>query len=485
MAVQFSPAKMKRGNTMSIDILDDGIRNVLRKRSGKIFLAILVIVSAAIFYFTALKQRYVMIDEFTGIHQAEYVRITAIFFTCVFAITCLFELGELRRLPAIYALAAMLMTALIVLGKVSLLDYQSNDYEIFLSSWVYEYSLLSIPKALGAFVGTDYAPPYLYFLILISRIKEFPWQYLIKAVSVAFDALLGYGIMKLVSIRKEGALYRLGAFFLTMVLPTVVFNGAYWGQCDVVYSSICILAIYHALKRRDALSFLLFGVALSYKLQTVFFLPILFPLWLRRDIRLRYLILLPVGYMLMMAPALLGGKSLHSVLTVHLQQMGSYNFITMNGPSIYEWFIASSGSSARLYEMFSQMAIFLSFGVLVMICFYLSLHKDAIDEDATLLSGLLFLSAMPLLLPKMHERYAFGADVLSLAVCMNKPRRRFLLPFCFGFGSYVVYTAGLAGEKIMDKSFASCFFLAGVILTGIELFYTIKEKEMDLQMVKA
>ena len=165
--------------------------------------------------------------------------------------------------------------------------------------------------------------------------------------------------------------------------------------------------------------------------------------------------------------------------------MGSYNFITMNGPSIYEWFIASSGSSARLYEMFSQMAIFLSFGVLVMICFYLSLHKDAIDEDATLLSGLLFLSAMPLLLPKMHERYAFGADVLSLAVCMNKPRRRFLLPFCFGFGSYVVYTAGLAGEKIMDKSFASCFFLAGVILTGIELFYTIKEKEMDLQMVKA
>ncbi len=47
----------------------------------------------------------------------------------------------------------------------------------------------------------------------------------------------------------------------------------------------------------------LFGMALSFKLQTVFFLPTLLPLWLRKDIKLRHLVLIPAAYMAMMIPA--------------------------------------------------------------------------------------------------------------------------------------------------------------------------------------
>ena len=78
--------------------------------------------------------------------------------------------------------------------------------------------------------------------------------------------------------------------------------------------------MYIALQKKSARSMILFGMALSFKLQTVFFLPALLPLWLRKDIKLRHLALIPAAYMAMMIPAFLGGKSLHHALTVYTAQ---------------------------------------------------------------------------------------------------------------------------------------------------------------------
>ena len=48
--------------------------------------------------------------------------------------------------------------------------------------------------------------------------------------------------------------------------------------------------LYLALAKKPCRSMLSFGVALSFKLQTVFFLPALLPLWLRKDVKLRHLL---------------------------------------------------------------------------------------------------------------------------------------------------------------------------------------------------
>lgn len=60
------------------------------------------------------------------------------------------------------------------------------------------------------------------------------------------------------------------------------------------------------LKKRGAACMMFFGAALSFKLQTVFFLPVLLPLWLRKDIKLRHVLLIPVAYLGMMVPAFWG-----------------------------------------------------------------------------------------------------------------------------------------------------------------------------------
>ncbi len=443
-------------------------------------LVFLAVLSTGIFFCIARIQRYAMIDDLTSFRQAEFILISAISFTCVFAVTVLLQIRELKRLSVFNVILALLMTGMIILGKISLLDYQSNDYEIFLSGWIYEYTQLPLWNAIGTYIGSDYSPPYLYFLALISRLTVFPWLYLIKAISVAFDALLACAIMKIVGLRRESPVFRIGTYLVTLLLPTVVFNGAYWGQCDIIYTSICMMALYLALRQKSIGSFLLFGVALSFKLQTVFFLPALLPLWLHRDIKLRWVFLLPAGYMVMMIPALLAGKSLHHVLTVFLQQAGQYNFITVNGPSIYELFLQPKQPDAGVfYEMFSQMALLLTFGAVFGISLLLCLNCRRLNTESILLSALLFLSVVPLLLPKMHERYSFGADVMALAVCMWNPKRRFALPILFGMSSYFLYTAGMAGNEVLPPQLAVLFYVAGISMTLIELVTVLKESSSE------
>ncbi|MBQ9007997.1 MAG: DUF2029 domain-containing protein [Clostridia bacterium] len=459
-----------------MEVFDDKIRDILKKNVGWITLAVMAMLSVGIFFGVARVQRYAVVEDLTSFKQAEFIQITAVSFTFVFAITVLFQLREMKRLSIFNVILALLVTGLIILGKISLLDYQSNDYEIFLSEWIYSYTQLPLWNAIGTYIGSDYSPPYLYFLALISRLTVFPWLYLIKAFSVAFDALLAYAIMKMVGFRWESPVFRIGTYLITLLLPTVVFNGAYWGQCDIIYTSLCMLAIYLALRQKSIGSFFLFGIALSFKLQTVFFLPVLLPLWLHRDIKLRWIFLIPAGYMLMMVPALLAGKSLHHVLTVFAQQAGQYNYIVMNGPSIYELLLLSKQVNAgQLYEMLSPMAMFLTFGGVLGISLMLCIYRRRLNVETILLSALLYLSAVPLLLPKMHERYSFGADVMAMAVCMWNPKRRFALPFFFGLSSYFLYTAGMAGREVLAPQLAVLFYVAGIGMTLIELVTVLRE----------
>ena len=92
---------------------------------------------------------------------------------------------------------------------------------------------------------------------------------------------------------------------------------------------------------------------------------------------------------------------------------------------------------------------------------------------STLLFTQLVLAGVPFFLPKMHERYTFGADVLSLVVAVVEPRLA-ALPLFFGLASYICYTAGLPGDSIMALKWAALFQLAAIALTAVELARTLR-----------
>lgn len=468
---------------MKKNAVSDALRAGLNRRPGRAARLALLVLATAVFFVFARYARYAKIDDFSGYKTGQMQIISGVIFAAIYAASYAVQLHTGRKLPVWMHILLAVITGAVLLGKISLLDYVSDDYDIFLSNWIYEYSQMGLKEGLGTYIGSDYSPPYLYLMQLISRMKDYPPQYLVKAITMAFEVLLCTALMKLTSLRVKGEGAQLLTYHIASLLPTVVFNGAYWGQCDAIYAAFSLMAVYMGLTRRSARSMIFFGVALSFKLQTVFFLPVLLPLWLRKDIKLRHLVLMSAAYMAMMIPALWGGKSLHHVLTVYTQQAGNYNLITMNAPNLYQFLPGLDKD--MLYNMFSGMAMVLGFACVLAMCTLVSLHCDRLSVDATLLACLLMLGGVPFFLPKMHERYTFGADVLSLVLAVYAPGRRILLPLCFGFASYVAYTAGLPGDRIMDLKWAAMFQMVGVALTAAELWRALNTKSDALAEVKA
>ena len=202
-------------------------------------------------------------------------------------------------------------------------------------------------------------------------------------------------------------------------------------------------------------------------------------------IKLRHVLLIPVAYLGMMVPAFWGGKSLHHALTVYMTQAGTYNFITVNGPSLYH-FLPAGMDKEMLYTMFSGMALALGMAMLAAVCLLLCLRREQITQESVVLACLLVLGGVPFFLPKMHERYTFGADVLSLVTAAYCPKR-VVLPLLFGLASYICYTAGLPGDAIMELKWATLCQGAAVALTAAALWRSLHEDKENacLTEVKA
>ena len=469
---------------MTKDFASDALRDALNRRIPDWARALLFALATAVFGVFAYHARYAKLDEFGSFQMGKILMITALVFTALYAVLLAVQMHMARKMPLSVQLLLCVITGAILLGKISLLDYVSDDYSIFLSDWIYSYTQMGIKEGLGTYIGSDYTPPYLYLMLLISRIEGYPWQYLVKALSMLWEGLMAYAVVKLAGLKVKGTGARLLIFNMALLLPTVVFNGAYWGQCDVIYASFCLLALYLALEKRGAWSMALFGVALSFKLQTVFFLPVMLPLWLRKDIKLRHILMIPAAYMAMMIPALWGGKSLHHVLTCYMMQAGTYNFISVNGPSLYNFLPDLAKNKAMFYDMFAPMALCLGFAMLIAVCGLLCVRRDHITKEGTLLACLLVLGGVPFFLPKMHERYTFGADVLAFVMACYNPKR-VLLPLLFGFASYICYTGGLPGDSILPLKWATVCQGAAVALTAAALWKSLHEEKAESWEVKA
>ena len=182
---------------MNKNFADDALRGLLGRRVPAWARCALVLLATAVFAVFAYHARYAKIDEFTGFRAEELIRFTTVVLAALYALTAAVALHIGRRLNfGAQALFCVVIGA-ILLAKVSLFDYVSDDYDIFLSGWIYSYSQMGIKEGLGSYIGSDYTPPYLYLLLLISRVKNYPWQYLVKIVSLAFEALMAYAVAKL------------------------------------------------------------------------------------------------------------------------------------------------------------------------------------------------------------------------------------------------------------------------------------------------
>lgn len=306
------------------------------------------------------------------------------------------------------------VTVAAVALRFSLRETVSGDYVNFLKPWYDQIKGMGW-SALGQNIG-DYSPLYMYFFTLFTFL---PLDSLaaIKLLTVLFD-FVAAGLLFAIVYRFSHSFYKAtAAWGALLFLPSVVLNGAVWAQCDIIYTLFMILSLDLVHRGRQAGGCAALGIAFCFKLQAVFFIPVLLIYWLKGKLKFPYLFLIPACYLVSVIPALIAGRGFLDVMKIYFNQMGTYTRdLTYNFPNIY----CLVGN--KYLEYMSQGAVLLTFALLGFLFYYLFRNRFRLTWELGLLLSVFVLLLIPYFLPYMHERYAFPADIFALLLflCYKK-----------------------------------------------------------------
>lgn len=367
--------------------------------------------------------------------------------------------------------SALLAAAFVLRGFC--LSYETLDYQNFLAVWVDFFRQNGGLAALGMPVG-NYNVPYLFFLALFSQ-SSIPDLYLIKLLSIFFDVVLAWSAMQLVGCFVRAPAQRLACFFLVLFWPTVVLNGALWGQCDSIYVAFAVLSVWLALSGHPMLAMASIAVSFSFKLQAVFVMPVFLLFLLARRIKIWHFLVFPPVCVLMVLPAALAGRPLWESLTISLSQTGSIgNGLNYNSPSVFALF-----SDVQNPELAGKLGILAAALVIVLLAILVWRRRDSCSNRALLLSAALLAVAIPFFLPHMHERYFFAADILTLALALVDLRLT-PLPLLCEFASLLGYHAYLKMRYLLLMSWGAWALIAVLTVLTVLLLIALFSPEKKL-----
>ena len=379
----------------------------------------------------------------------------------------LLQRAKLLKSTLSFVLAALLMALALGL-RAAVLDYKTLDYINFLSRWVEFFRQHGGFRALKYPIG-NYNIPYLYFLALFS-VLPIDDLYLIKLLSILSDVLLAWASMLLCSRFTKSRPRLLAAFFSVLFLPTVFLNSAVWAQCDSIYMAPLLLGIYCALEDRPWLSVILACVSFGFKLQAVFILPIYAVFLMTGRISWKHLLAFPAAYLVLVLPAVCFGRPFWETVTLYWNQTGSIGSgLNYNSPSIFAVFTeirnpssaAIAGIALAAFYMLNLLAVAWA-------------NCRRLNEKAILALCLLFAIGIPFFLPHMHERYFYGADILSLILAFSVPLT-FPAALLVQFASLLGYHAYLKMRYLLLMNHGAAALIVAFAITLISLLSALRE----------
>ena len=365
-----------------------------------------------------------------------------------------------KKILRILFLTAILLLAIV--ARYFAYNYKSDDYEAFLKPWYDKIIELGKIKSLKYKIG-DYNVPYMFILAIFSYIPISP-LILIKTLSVIFDVILAIYSSKLVyefiKSNKNAILISDICFGVILFLPTVFMNSAVWAQCDSIYVTFVIMSLYYLKKDKVLTSFILLGIAFAFKLQFIFILPIYILLYFKRnDISILHFIIIPIVNVLMCLPAIIMGRGIKDCLLIYFSQTGTYKSLTLNYPNLYSLF-------GEVFQNQSKVLVLLTIAIIGMISFYLVYRKVKINDNVIKI-GLMLALITVYFLPRMHERYGFLVEILSI-IYVFIYKKDFSLPV-------ILQLSALSGYFMFLGEFDNLFFKLFSVLEFFAIFkFTIE-----------
>lgn len=291
-----------------------------------------------------------------------------------------------------------------------------KDFIWYLLPW-FEHIRATGPVAAFAEPFGNYTPPYLYLLsasTLAAPLAD-PIS-LIKLLSIAGNVALVAALWRLLVALDVGQAGRKA--MIVFALPTVVLNAGLLGQCDALWSAACVMALAAALRHRHGAMLAWCGFALAIKLQPVFTAPIVVALLIGRRVPPRLWPLAPAAFAAAMLPAWAIGWPASDLATIYLRQADWSPALSLNAPNI--WAIVQPFVAAAPLP-WGGLAMALAVAAAAILTMRFAARPP--ERDTLVAAALLVTLAVVGLLPRMHERYFFLADVLALALAFARDDR--------------------------------------------------------------
>lgn len=354
---------------------------------------------------------------------------------------------QIRGVKLIHILFFLAVTISALIIRIAFFSVKSNDYYIAYEVWINEIRSNGGLSSLGKDIG-DNPPLYMTLVTLVSYLPFDP-VVIVKLPSCLFDFVLAFAgirLAKQLGITHIGK--KLTLYAVILLNPLTLLNSSAWGQCDSIYSTFILLTLcamcasrlwnpqspmessaqdpakkaYGFWRSGDGIC-LLFSIALSFKLQAVFFLPVICLMWIvqkRTVLKPVQLLWVPIVYTASCIPMYLAGRSLKVMFKVYLGQANrNYGSLTLNYPNLYNLIGTWSEALYDSYYIYGMLLV-----LLLLITLFYQLYCRKVKLSGITLCKVTALSILVICfcLPLIHERYAYVAEILLLIIMIRQTK---------------------------------------------------------------
>lgn len=314
------------------------------------------------------------------------------------------------------------------------------------------------------------------YLLLLQLASYLPVEGVvqIKIISVVFDYLAAAAtaliMLHILPENKNKIAKSIAVAVVMLLMPTVFANSAVWGQCDVIYTFFCLASFLFLLKEKYTLAFTMFGFALCFKLQALFFVPFLIVLYLTKKKFSILQFLQPVSMVFLFG--LLGrskGDSIFYGFTLYTKQAGTYPELYKDYPNF--WYLVPNE-----YEIFAPVGIAATIAIFVFFMAFVVYKNWQPSNEALLLLAAWTIFTCAQFLPSMHERYAFPAEWFLWLYFLARPTaKRFAMTASIYSVALLMYFRVFFERNYITQEQMAMASILGYVLVTVALVRQISK----------
>ena len=358
--------------------------------------------------------------------------------------------------------------------RLFLRDMTSLDSDNFLVPWFNDI------KAAGGFSGLDeqVGDYNILYQTIIAFFTYLPIKplYAYKLFSCIFDLLLALLVAYIVSklCEKNKKACAAAAFGIVYLSPLVILNSSWWAQCDAIYTFFGIASLYLLSRKKDLAAMIVYGAAVTFKLQAIFLLPVIvLVLFMRKKTHLLYLAAVPAVMIVLSLAGIIAGRNISDIFTIYFSQTSIYKSVALNYPSV--WGLASDAVHAasffagkeiitqeQLYNILKYPAIAITAAALGAYMLVWLKKRVRIDLKNIIIMAFILSYTCVLLLPSMHERYGFIYEILALIIAFIDRKTVYLVCIMYAV-TLITYIHFLS----------NCYFMPLAVLSAVNIFVYI------------